>query len=139
MYKISVTYKNFNDEECTDDLYFNITKAEMMEMELLDGENNSLLETLEKIIETKDQKKIYKYFKATILKAYGKKSEDGKRFIKNQELCDEFVQTLAYEEFFMKIIADTNVAAEFIKGILPADLDLDVSQITTLGATSLTS
>lgn len=126
MLKKSITYRNFNDEEVTEDFYFNISKAELVEMEM--SVTGGLKEHLEKIVAAEDGKQIIAEMKGIILKAYGKKSEDGKSFIKNQQLRDEFESSEAYSEFFMEIVTDATKAAEFINGIVPKDLQDQVAQ-----------
>lgn len=117
MLKKSITYIDYDGNERTDDFWFNLNKAELTEMELsCDG---GLSKTIEKIVHEQDSKRIVEIFKDLILKAYGEKSTDGKRFIKNQELRDSFEQTEAYSELFMELASDADAAAAFINGIVP--------------------
>jgi hypothetical protein len=120
MIKETVTYTDYNGIERTDDFYFNLTKAEVMELEM--STTGGLAEMIQRIVAAKDQPAIIKVFKDLIIKAYGVKSPDGKRFIKNQEVVDEFVQTEAFSEIFMKLATDADAAAKFVNGIVPADL-----------------
>lgn len=117
MIKKTITYVDYNNVERTEDFYFNLTKAEAMEMEM--SISGGLTEMVNKIVAAQDAPSIIKTFKDIILKSYGEKSLDGKRFIKSQELAESFVQTEAYSELFMELATDANAAAEFIKGILP--------------------
>ena len=88
MLKKTVTYTDYNGVERTEDFYFNLSKAEVTEMELsVDG---GLAQMLENIVNSKDNKEIVRMFKELVLKAYGEKSPDGRRFIKNKELSDAF-------------------------------------------------
>ena len=59
-------------------------------------------------------------FKDLILRSYGEKSADGRRFIKSKELSTAFSQTEAYSELFMELVTDAEKAAEFVNGITPA-------------------
>lgn len=120
MLKKTITYTDYNETERTEDFYFNLSKAEVMEMEL--STTGGLAEMIKRIVATQDQPAIIKIFKDLILKAYGVKSPDGKRFIKSQELCDEFSQTEAYSILFMELATDDKKAAEFVNGIVPADI-----------------
>ena len=117
MLKKTMTYTNYNGEEITEDFYFNLTKAEVMEMELTT--QGGLVEKIERIVAAKDVAEIIAVFKEIILKAYGVKSPDGKRFIKNDELREAFAQTEAYSDLFMELATDAEKASEFINGIAP--------------------
>ena len=117
---LTVTYTDYNGVERTEDFYFNLSKAEVTEMELsVDG---GLAQMLENIVNSKDNKEIIRTFKQIVLKAYGEKSPDGRRFIKSKELSDAFSQTEAYSEIFMELALDDKAATEFINGILPTSM-----------------
>lgn len=120
MLKKTITYTDYNGAERTEDFYFNLSKAEITEMEM--GVKGGLTETIIRIVAAQDSPAIIKIFKDLILKAYGVKSPDGKRFEKSPELSAEFSQTEAYSNLFMELAFDANKAAEFINGIVPADL-----------------
>lgn len=121
MLKETIKYVDYNGEERTEDFYFNLNKAELMEMEL--STVGGLTETITKIVNEKNAPAIVKIFKDLVLKAYGQKSADGKRFIKNDTLREEFEQTEAYSQLFMKLATDADAAAKFINGIVPADMN----------------
>ena len=120
MLKKTITYTDYNGKELTEDFYFNLSKAELLEMEL--GIAGGLSGSIEKIVAAKNQPEIIRYFKEIILKAYGEKSADGKRFVKNDEIRDAFSQTEAYVSLFMELAYDHNAAADFINGIIPPDI-----------------
>ena len=115
-----ITYTDYNGQERTEDFYFNLSKAEIMEMEM--STTGGLADSIKKIIETIDIPSIIKTFKEVILKSYGEKSADGKRFIKNAELAEAFAQTEAYSNLFMELATNEEEAANFINGIIPNDL-----------------
>ena len=117
MLKKTFTYTDFNGVERTEDHYFNLSKAELMEMEL--STTGGLAEMINKIVAAQDAPAIVKIFKELVLKAYGQKSADGRRFIKSKELSDEFSQTEAYSELFMELATDADAAAKFVNGIVP--------------------
>ena len=120
MLKKTITYTDFNDVERTEDFYFNLTKAEVMEMEM--STTGGLAEMIQRIVAAQDAPAIIKIFKDLLLKAYGEKSPDGKRFVKSQELRDAFEQTEAYSILFMELATDDKKASEFINGIVPVDV-----------------
>ena len=117
MLKMPITYTNYNGEEVTKDFYFNLTKAEIMEMELSTA--GGLAEKIQQVVAAKDTPTIIKIFKELILKAYGEKSADGDRFIKSPELSEAFSQTEAYSQLFVKLATDDKAAADFVNGIVP--------------------
>lgn len=125
MLKKTITYEDFNGVERKEDFYFNLSKAEIMEMQF--GTVGGLDVMLKKIIDAKDVKSIMDTFKMLILKAYGIKSDDGRRFIKSEEISKEFEQTEAYSILYMELASDDNAAAEFVNGIIPKDVATEVS------------
>lgn len=125
MLKKTITYEDFNGVERKEDFYFNLSKAEIMEMQF--GTVGGLDVMLKKIIDAKDVKSIMDTFKMLILKAYGIKSDDGRRFIKSEEIAKEFEQTEAYSILYMELAYDDNAAAEFVNGIIPKDVATEVS------------
>lgn len=119
MVKEVVTYVDYNGIERTEELYFDFSRAEVLEMET--GEVGGLSEKLKAIIAAKDLPEVMKVFKDLVLKAYGQKSADGRRFIKSEELRTEFSQTKAYSDLFMKLATNTEEAIKFVNGILPQE------------------
>jgi hypothetical protein len=117
MLKREVTYEDFDGNQVTDTFYFNLNRTELIEMEV--GYEGGLQAALQRIIESKDNKNLIAEFKKIILQSYGMKSEDGKRFIKNDMLREDFQQTAAFDSLFMDLATNDNAAADFIKGILP--------------------
>ena len=117
MLKMTRTYEDYNGVSRTEDFYFNLTEAEVTELEVsVDG---GLVEMINRIVASRDGKQIIALFKDVILRAYGEKSPDGKRFIKNQELRDAFAQTNAYSDLFMELATDAQAASAFVNGIIP--------------------
>ena len=125
MLKKIITYIDYNNVERTEPFYFNLSKAELMEMEL--GVTGGMTEMLDKIIAAKDAPSLMKTFKEMIMKAYGVKSDDGKRLIKSEELSIAFTQTEAYTVLFMELITDDKAAADFVNGIIPNEIQAEVA------------
>lgn len=121
MLKETIKYTDYNGVEREEDFYFNLTKAELMELEM--GTTGGLTELIQKAVQTKDAPVIIKVFKDLILMSYGEKSADGKRFIKSEALREAFAQTEAFSNLFMKLASDDKAAAKFVNGIVPADID----------------
>ena len=126
MFKKTVTYTDYNGVERKEDFFFNLNKAELMEMEM--GTTGGYAEMVQKIIDAKDAPSIIRIFKELVLKAYGVKSDDGKRFIKNKELSDAFSQTEAYSQIFMELATNDVAAAEFVNGVVPSDLAKQIAE-----------
>ena len=120
MYVVNKTYKDFKGNERTEDFYFHLMESEIAELEL--STTGGFTESIQKIIQAQDTPEIIKQFKRIILKAYGVISDDGKRFIKNDKLSEEFAQTNAYSDLFMELATDDEKAAKFINGIVPEEL-----------------
>ena len=120
MLKKTITFKDLDDNDVTEDFYFNLSKAELTELELTYP--GGFTAHLERVIESEDGAQIISTFKDVILRTVGKRSEDGRRFIKSDEIRDDFVQTDAYSEMFMELCTSAEAAATFIKGIVPNDL-----------------
>lgn len=123
MLKREITYEDFNGNTVTDVFYFNISKPELVELEV--EQKQGFSSWIQGVIESKDSKELVAQFKRIVLLAYGQKSEDGKRFIKSDELREEFSQTAAYQTLFMELSTNDQAAANFIKGVLPKDMTVD--------------
>lgn len=121
MLKKTIEYVDYNNITRKEDYYFNLSKAEITEMEMSTA--GGLSELIQTLIAEQDMPSIIKIFKDLILKAYGKKSPDGKRFEKSEELSTAFSQTEAYSVLFMELATDADAASAFINGIIPSDID----------------
>lgn len=117
MLKQTITFTDYNGVERTEDFFFNLTKAELVKMEM--SEAGGFSQRIEKIVAAQDGPAVMEVFRDLISKAYGEKSADGKRFVKSPELSQAFAETEAYSELFMKLVTDADAASAFIKGILP--------------------
>ena len=117
MLKKTVTYTDYNGVERTEDFYFNLTRSELMEMHLTT--EGGMDEKINSIIKAKSQPELEKLFKEILLKSYGKKSPDGRLFMKNDEILAEFEASPVYDELYMKLFTDENAAADFVNGVIP--------------------
>lgn len=115
-----ITYVDYNGVERTENFMFNLSKAEIMEMELTT--TGGLAEMIQRIVAAQDTPSIIKIFKDLILKSYGVKSPDGKHFVKSKELSTKFSQSEAYSVLFMELATDADAAAAFVNGIVPSDV-----------------
>lgn len=137
MLKKTITYTDYNGLERTEDFYFNFSVAELMEMELsMDG---GMIEYFNKIVAAKDAPTLIRTFKDFVLKAYGEKSSDGKRFMKSKEISEAFAQTEAYSNIFMELAFDSEKAAEFFNGVIPQNIDAKTAQAAGLSIASPTN
>jgi len=126
MLKKTIKYTDYNGVERNEDFFFNLTRAEIMEMQM--GTAGGLADQIAKIISTQDTPKIMEIFKDIITKSYGEKSADGRRFMKKDEngrpLVNNFIDTEAFSELFTELATDDKAAAAFINGIVPADMEV---------------
>ena len=120
MIKQDITYTNFEGEQETETLYFHLNKVELMEMQV--SEKRGLAQYITDIQKAENNKEIFRLFKEIVLRAYGERSEDGKKFIKNERLREEFEGCLAYEELMVKLVTETDFAVKFVNGIMPAGM-----------------
>jgi hypothetical protein len=126
MLKKPITYTDYNGDQCTDVFYFHLSEPELIDMEV--EHERGFQAFIDKIIETKDRKGLISLFKQIILLSYGTKSDDGKRFIKSDQLREEFSQTAAYPVLYMELSTDANAGAEFLKGVMPKNLAIEVDK-----------
>lgn len=130
MLKKVIKYTDYNGVEREEPFYFNLSKAEIMEMEM--STVGGLAEMIEKIVAAQDTPTLVKIFKDLILKAYGEKSADGRGFLKMDEnghpLCNKFVQSKAYSVLFMELATNAEAASAFVNGIVPAGMVKEVEK-----------
>ena len=124
MYKIREKYEDYDGNERVEEFYFNLTKAEITDMELTTEGGMSAM--LNRIIAAKDTSKLIAVFKDLILRSYGQKSPDGRRFIKSDELTKEFTETPAYSQIYLRLATDDKAATEFVNNVIPKDLQKEV-------------
>lgn len=131
MYKKTITYNDFDGNERTEDAYFNLTKTEMIEfaLDLPDGVSNTVdkdsaeMDTdkaASKIANMLGKKGVFNFIKDLILKSYGIRKEDGRRFEKSEQIRAEFAQTMAFESIMDEFMSDDIAAAKFVKAVIPA-------------------
>ena len=129
MLKKTIKYVDFNGEDVSEDFFFHLSKAELVELEM--SYQGGLAEAIKRIVDAEDGKAIIAEFKKIILGAYGQRSADGRRFIKNQTLREEFESTEAYSTLFMELVTDAEKAAEFVRGVIPQDLAEEATKVVT--------
>ena len=130
MYKKTITYIDYNGVERTEDFYFNLNKAELMEMHLVHPEGFE--NWIKGIIKANDNKTLLAMFKEIITASYGEKDSTGKRFIKSQELTDAFVQSEAFANLYFELLTNTDAATEFVNGIASGLKQLDKTNVVAL-------
>jgi hypothetical protein len=128
--KKTITYEDFNGETVSEDFFFHLSKAELVELEL--SHEGGLSESLKRIVDAEDGKGIIQEFKNIILTAYGKRSDDGRRFIKNQAMREEFESTEAYSALFIELVTNTDAAIEFVNGVIPAGMAEEANKLATV-------
>lgn len=126
MLKETLKFVDFDGNEREEDFYFNLTKAELLQMEL--SVKGGFHTYVERIIKAQDTTELIRIFKELLDRSYGVKSDDGRRFIKNEEVLSDFKQTEAYSDLFMMLATDADKAARFVNGIFPAALQAEVDR-----------
>lgn len=126
MIKKTVKYEDFNGVERSEDLYFNLTKTELHNMNF--RHYGSYADQLQGIVDSKDIRMVTELFNEIITKAYGVKSEDGRNFRKSQQLVDDFVSSAAYDALMTELLNDESAAAALFIGALPKDLQAEVQK-----------
>lgn len=117
MIKWPITYTDYNGETHTEDFYFNLNMAECMEMNL--KANGAYPEYLKQIVANRDGERMAEVYRTLILKSYGEKSPDGRRFVKSKELSEAFQQTEAFPALYMQLMTEDGAAVKFITGVMP--------------------
>ena len=126
MYVKEMEYVDFNGVPRKEKFYFNLTKAEVLDMEL--GKTGGFTEYIRKIIQAQDTPELMSLFKMLLLKSYGVKSDDGRRFIKNDQVREDFEQTQAFSDLYMLLALNDKEASDFVNGIVPPDMKVDDEQ-----------
>ena len=129
MIKKTITYTDFDDNERTEDFWFNLSKSELMEMDF--SQAGGMEKLIQSIVDAQDTKRIIEIFKDIVLRSYGEKSLDGKQFIKVRDghrLADDFAQPAAYDELFMELATNDKSAADFINGVIPRSLAKELTE-----------
>lgn len=119
MVKKTITYTDYDGTERTEDFYFNLSEAEITEMQL--SVEGGMRGYIEKIVAAKSQLEVVKLFKEILLRSYGKKSLDGRLFVKNEANTAEFVANPAYSKIYMELVTDTDAATKFVNALIPAN------------------
>jgi hypothetical protein len=120
MLKRTIKYEDFDGNEQSEEFYFNISKPELIELEVEHPKGFGAW--MEEVVKARDNKILMEQFKRIVLLAYGEKSDDGRHFLKTQELKDKFASSAAYISLFTELATDDNAAAEFLLGVLPKDM-----------------
>ena len=126
MFKKTVTYEDYKGNTRTEDFYFNLNKAELVELEL--STKGGLTVMMDRIIADQDNATLFKIFKDLVSKSYGVLSDDGRKFIKNQEVLDDFMQTEAYSIIFSELATNEEAAAEFFNNVIPQNLAKELAE-----------
>lgn len=131
MLKKTIVYEDFNGDEVSEVFHFHLSKAELVELEM--SKKGGLSAWIQNIIDSDDGNMIMAEFKKLLLLSYGVKTADGKRFVKNEKLREEFLSSEAYSTLFMQLVQDAEAAAEFVSGIVPHNMqnELQIKSKTT--------
>ena len=124
MLKKTITYKDYNGKDRTEDHYFNLDEGEIMEMQL--SVTGGYSNMIEKVVSAENEPDLFKVFKEFVCKTYGEKSDDGKYFLKEDEegrpLVRKFLQSKAYSALMMEFMTDTKAFTKFVNSVIPSDM-----------------
>jgi hypothetical protein len=120
MLKHTLTYTDFNGEQITEDLYFHMSEADLIRLDATYPQG--LESAINEMVEADDKMAIFEMFETLVARAYGQKSEDGKRFVRNEQVREEFLQTAAYEALVSELVMDEEAAAKFFSAMVPQQL-----------------
>lgn len=123
MFKKKITYTDYNGQERTEDFYFNLSRSELIMLESTTPGGYAAM--LQRIIDSKDQRQLMNEFTNLIKMSYGVKSDDGKHFIKNDEVVNDFLNSAAFDQMFLEFFTDDNAASDFANGVLPSNVNND--------------
>ena len=125
MFKKKITYVDYNDQERTEDFYFNLSRSELIMLETTTPGGYAAM--LQRIVDSNDQRQLMEEFTNLIKMSYGVKSEDGKHFIKNEEVVNDFLNSAAFDQMFLEFFTDENAASDFANGVIPKKLMDNIS------------
>lgn len=128
MLEKKITFVDYNGNERTETHYFYLNESELMKWLTTNGEY-TLDKLLMRLYQEGNGRKIMDIFEDLIRKSYGKRSLDGRKFEKSKEIWDDFYQTEAYSKLFMEIVTDAKKASEFVNGIIPSNLAVEVDKV----------
>ena len=126
MFRKDITYTDYNGDKQTETCYFNLNRTELMDIALdlpegivepSDNEKEASIHLVDKL----GTKGIFNFIKDVVKKSYGIKSEDGRRFIKDDQITLEFTQTPMYDEIISEFTHDDKAASDFINNVIPAE------------------
>jgi len=134
MIKKTIVYTDFNDQTVTEEHYFNLSRAELIELEIsTEGGYGAFLEG---VSQSKDNAFIFQQFKKILLDTYGKKSEDGKRFLKSAEISKEFEESEAYSQLIFDFFTDPEAAGKFFTELVPTGMLEEAKKMAAQQATT---
>jgi hypothetical protein len=111
MFKHNIDYVDFNGTERNEDFYFHLSSVEVTRLEAEIGRD--LNTHIKELTANQDMKTLLDFLERILLGAYGRKTSDGKSFIKNKDLRTEFEYSNAYAEIFEQMLTNPDLAKKF--------------------------
>lgn len=124
MFKHTVTYVDFNNNPHVEDLYFHMLVPEFADLEFNPMFETSLSDWIKSNMSAGEGRKVHTVFKLLVANSYGRRSEDGSRFNKNAQWTEDFLNSPAWEQFFLWLTdsEDGSHGQAFFNGIVPESL-----------------
>lgn len=140
MFKKTVTYKDFNDVEHVEDVYFHMMAPEFADLEFnpIFEHEGGMSDYIKTAMRTGEGQKVYTFFKLMIVNSYGRRSEDGSEFVKNEKFTEKFLNSRAYEEFFMWLVENPKNAESYFNSLVPEKLLKQVDELEQSSKKKLT-
>ena len=120
MLKKVITYKDYDNNDKTEALYFHLNKFEWLELETYT--KGGLIENLEHAIESGNAKKTIDILKKIILRSYGEKNPETGGFEKSEDMAVRFSRTEAFSELFYELAYNEESSKTFFLGLIPNEL-----------------
>lgn len=142
MLKKTIKYVDYNGVERTENLYFHVSKASVLTAsndvygEIMKAANElqdraKLLEGME-VSEINEEnafdpnnqviaesiRMVARLLDRLVDLSYGKRSEDGLKFVKSKEVLDEFKSSMVYDAFIEQMLANQEEMIEFINKLV---------------------
>lgn len=122
MYHICVKYEDLNGDPTSEDLYFHMSAKEWVKADGDKAEDGGYEKYINRMIDEQNAINVLRVLEDIVRRAYGVKSPDGKKFIKDVQTTEEFLESLAYDAFLDELLYTEGTSAAFIKSIIPKSM-----------------
>lgn len=132
MFSREFEYTGYDGKPKKDTYWFNLTEAELYEIDL--SSVRGFTAQMNQLLKEERTKEIVDAFKGIILGAVGVISADGRKFIKSEEIKEDFYRSKAYSILFVELVSSGEKVAEFLKGAIPDEIRMKMEADETPAA-----